>query len=195
MSSDVRRGRRFFSKGPERSRDLLSRRGAGDADRHNQEVGMRPRVRVHRRRGREGVFLPPYRSRLERELRLPGGRRARELRDRAEPEGPARESHQACVAELTFTGRSQWRPAFFFGFFFLTKGARTAASAERRVAPARRGPRAARAPRPWRRTSSRTRPRARGPGTRAERSLAAAGRPPGRRIHAEPTAGVRRSRP
>src|SRR6266852_5894978 len=73
MSSDVRRGRRFFSKGPERSRDLLSRRGAGDADRHNQEVGIRPRVRVHRRRGREGVFLPPYRSRLERELRLAGG--------------------------------------------------------------------------------------------------------------------------
>src|SRR5690242_14457090 len=83
-------------------RDMTFEKGGlRDANRHHQEAGLRPGIRVHRGRGWQGVFLPSHRPRLERELRLARRRGARQLRDRAEPERPAREQDQARVATAT----------------------------------------------------------------------------------------------
>src|SRR5919201_615619 len=85
---------------PVRSKSFESRRRSPpNADRHHQEAGLRPWLRIHRRRGREGVLLPPHRPRHEPELRLPHRWRASHLRDRAEPEGPPREPRQARLTE------------------------------------------------------------------------------------------------
>src|SRR5690242_3959995 len=77
--------------------------GFSDADRDHQEAGLRPRVRLHRGRGWKGVFLPQDRTRLERQLRLSRRRRTGQLRDRAQPEGSAREPDQARLASATGT--------------------------------------------------------------------------------------------
>ena len=80
-----------FSKGPERSQVTLRaclEDGSG-AHRNDQEARLRPRLRLHRGRGRQGILLPPQRPRLLDELRLPRRRRGRRVRDRDQPEGPA----------------------------------------------------------------------------------------------------------
>ena len=59
--------------------------------RYHQEGRRRSRLRLHHRRGCEGVLLPSRRPRLLDGLRPPRRRRACRVRDRDEPQGPARD--------------------------------------------------------------------------------------------------------
>src|SRR5207302_10902092 len=68
------------------------------AVRNHQEARLRPRLRLHRSRGWQGVLLPPQRHRGR--LRQPQRGREGHLRDRGEPQGPAREPRQGRVRLL-----------------------------------------------------------------------------------------------
>ena len=67
-----------------------------------KKVVVRPRLRLHRSRGREGILLPSRRPRRLAGFRPPRRRRARPVRDRDQPQGPAR--HTGAIRLTTPSG-------------------------------------------------------------------------------------------
>src|SRR6267378_1611231 len=63
--------------------------GDGNADWHHQETGFGSWLWIYQGRGRTGILLPPEWHR--RRLRRPPGWREGFVRNRVEPEGPARQ--------------------------------------------------------------------------------------------------------
>ena len=77
--------------------------------RYHQEGRRRPRLRLHRRRGCEGILLPSRRPRLVARLRPPRRRRARRRsRSRTSPKGPRA---TRCAPPSTRTARPPGRAA------------------------------------------------------------------------------------
>ena len=100
-------------------RSAIPRSGSvgGQCDhRYHQEGRRRSRLRLHRRRGCEGILLPSRRPRLLARLRPPRRRRARHVRDRAEPQGPARQRRSTrpdqLAAPSAIDGRHGRTPRF-----------------------------------------------------------------------------------
>src|SRR5207245_9658261 len=71
------------------SRPAVREIGDGNANWHHQETGFGSWLWIYQGRGRTGILLPPqwHRGRLRR----PPGRREGFVRNRVEPEGPARQ--------------------------------------------------------------------------------------------------------
>src|SRR5436853_3431544 len=81
------------------------------AVRNNQEGGCGPGVRIHRGRGWRRVLLPQVGTGSRAELRQPAGGRAGRVRDRSQPERPARAPGQASRVLSSFA-TAEGREAF-----------------------------------------------------------------------------------
>src|SRR5438093_2710805 len=104
------------------SRPAVREIGDGNAYWHHQETGFGSWLWIYQGRGRTGILLPPQWHR--RRLRRPPGWREGSVRNRVEPQRPARKERPRSLSSKTRKARAQAR-AFFVcrgGKLFPTRG-------------------------------------------------------------------------
>src|SRR5207248_6722488 len=110
---DVQRSLMPFHMGTLEELDQpFEREEMGNADWHHQETGFGSWLWIYQGRGRTGILLPPEWHR--RRLRRPPGWREGSVRNRVEPQGPARQERPR---SLRF--ENQKRPERKLGPFLL----------------------------------------------------------------------------
>src|SRR5437870_8452097 len=95
------------------SRPAVREIGDRNAYWHYQETGFGSWLWIYQGRGRTGILLPPqwHRGRLRR----PPGWREGSVRNRVEPQGPARQERPRRLSSTTRSSPGEIRGSFFWG--------------------------------------------------------------------------------
>src|SRR5438270_11905874 len=96
------------------SRPAVREIGDGNAHRHYQKAGFGSWLWIHQGRGRTGILFPPQWHR--RRLRRPPGWREGPVRNRVEPQGPARQERPHSLSSKTRKAPSASSGLFYLEF-------------------------------------------------------------------------------